>query len=82
MIVWLLDLQLPMQSVPTITNVVRSNTAHGEVCLIQHYVIKSVSDLRQIGGLLRFHPKKNQKNLPATIKLKCFKKTYSEKKKR
>ena len=58
MIVWLLDLQLPMQSVPTITNVVRSNTTHGQVYSIQHYVIKFVSDLRQIGGLLRFHPKK------------------------
>ena len=58
MIVWLLDLQLPMQSVPTITNVVRSNTTYGQVYSIQQYVIKFVSDLRQIGGLLRFHPKK------------------------
>jgi len=24
----------------------------GEVCLIQHYVIKFVSDLRQVGGYL------------------------------
>ena len=74
MIVWLLDLQLPMQSVPTIINVVRSNTAHGEVCLIQHYVIKSVSDLRQIGGLLRIHPKKLKQ--PARhYKTEMFKKT-------
>jgi len=38
-----------MQSVPITTNVVSSNPAHGEVYSIQHYVIKFVSDLRQIG---------------------------------
>ena len=47
-----LDLQLPMQSVSISTNVARSNLAHGEVYLIQHYVIKFVSDLRQVGGFL------------------------------
>ena len=52
-IVWKLDLQLPMQSVPITTNVVSSNPAHGEVYLIQRYVIKFVSDLRQV---LRFPP--------------------------
>jgi hypothetical protein len=30
-----------------------SNPVHGEVYLIQHYVIKFVSDLRQIGDFLR-----------------------------
>ena len=35
------------------TKVVSSNRVHGEVYLIQHYVIKFVSDLRQVGGLLR-----------------------------
>jgi len=44
-IVWL-DLQLPMQSVSITTKVVSSNLVHGEVYLIQHYVIKFVSDLR------------------------------------
>jgi len=39
-IVWKLDLQLPIQSVPITTNVVSSNPANGVVCLIQHYVIK------------------------------------------
>ena len=48
-----LFLQLPMQSMSVITNVVSSNPAHGEVYLIQHYVIKIVSDLRQDGGFLR-----------------------------
>ena len=55
----MLDLQLPMQSVPIITNVVSSNHTHGEMYSIQHYVIKFVSDLRQVGGflqVLRFPP--------------------------
>jgi hypothetical protein len=42
-----------MQSVPITTKVVRSNPADGEVYLIQHYPIKFVSDLRQVGGFLR-----------------------------
>jgi hypothetical protein len=39
--------------------VVSSNPAHGEVYSIQHYVIRFVSDLRQVGGylqVLRFSP--------------------------
>jgi hypothetical protein len=51
-----LYLQLPMQSVPITTNAVSSNPVHGEVYSIQHYVIKFVSDLRQVGGFLRFPP--------------------------
>ena len=48
------DLQLHMQSVPTITTKVSiSNLAHGKVYSIQHYVIKFDSDLRQVGGFLR-----------------------------
>ena len=35
------------------TKVVSSNLVHGEVFSIQHYVIKIVSDLRQVGGFLR-----------------------------
>ena len=46
-------LQLPMQSVPTTTKVVSSNPVHGEVYWIQHYVIKFVSDLRQVCGFHR-----------------------------
>jgi len=34
-----------MQSVPITTKVVSSNTAHGKVHAIRHYVIKFVSDL-------------------------------------
>ena len=51
-IVWWLDLQLPVQSVPITTKVVSSNPVLGEVYSIQHYVIKIVSDLRQVGGSL------------------------------
>jgi hypothetical protein len=35
------------------TNVVSSNSVHGMVYSIQYYVIKLVSDLRQVGGFLR-----------------------------
>ena len=38
------------------TNVVSSNPVYGEVYSIQHYVIKFVSELRQVGGFLRFPP--------------------------
>ena len=58
-IVWKLDLQLPVQSVHITTNVVSSNSSHDGVYSIQHYVIKFVSDLRQVGGflpVLRFPP--------------------------
>ena len=37
-----------IQSVLIITKVVSSNPVHGEVYSIQHYVIKFVSDLRQV----------------------------------
>ena len=42
-----------VQSVHITTNVVSTDPAHGEVYSIQHYVIKFVSDLRQVGGFLR-----------------------------
>ena len=38
---------------PITTNVVSSNPAHGEMYSLQRYVIKFVSDLRQVGGFLR-----------------------------
>ena len=53
MIVWSLDLQLPMQSVHITTKVLISNRAQSEVHSIQQYVIKFVSDLGQVDGLLR-----------------------------
>jgi len=39
-----------MQSVPISTKVVSLNLIHGEVYLIQYYVIKFVSDLWQVNG--------------------------------
>jgi hypothetical protein len=41
-----------VQSMPKTTQGVSSNPVHGEVYSIQHYVIKFVSDLRQVGGFL------------------------------
>jgi hypothetical protein len=48
MIVWKLATQLPIT-----TKAMSSNPVHDEVCSIQHYVIKFVSELRQVGGFLR-----------------------------
>ena len=47
-----LDLQLPVQSVPITTKVVSSNPWRGVLESIQHYVIKFVNELRQVGGFL------------------------------
>ena len=47
-----MDLHLPLQSVYITIKVVSFNPTHGEVYLIQRYAIKSVSDLRQVGGFL------------------------------
>ena len=48
------SLLLPMQSVPITTNRCEFESRSGEVYSIQHYVIKYVSDLRQVSGFLRF----------------------------
>ena len=53
MIVWLLYLQLPVQSVPITIKVVSSNPVHGEVNSMQHYVVTFVNFLRQARGFLR-----------------------------
>ena len=50
---WSLDLQLPVQWVSITTKVVSLNPTPGEVYSIQHYVIKFVSDLRQVSDFLR-----------------------------
>ena len=61
------------------TKVVGSNTVHGDVYPIQHYVIKFVSDLRQIGGFLRFPPPTNltAKRLVFHMKPKSRKNDYN-----
>ena len=43
--IWQLDIQLTVQSVP---KVVSLNLARGKVSSIQHYAIKSVSELQQV----------------------------------
>ena len=45
-----------MQSVPVTTKVVSSNLDQAEAYSIQHYVIKFVSDLRQVGCFLQGPP--------------------------
>jgi cell shape-determining protein MreC len=54
-IVWLLDLQLPVrvQSVTITTKDTSLNPAHSVVYSIQHYVINFASHLRQVGDFLR-----------------------------
>jgi hypothetical protein len=52
-----------MQSVPITLKVVSLNPAHDVVYSIQHYVIKFVSDLRQVSGFIQVLP------FPPSIKL-------------
>ena len=66
-IVWHLDLQLPVQSVPITTNFDSSNLARGEVYSIQHYVIMLVSDSQQVSGSLRVLRFPLLRKLTATI---------------
>jgi len=77
-IVWHLDLQLPVQSVPIATKVVSSNPVHGGVYSIQHYVIKFVSDLRQVGGLPRILTDKTKRHGVTEILLKVPLKTINQ----
>jgi hypothetical protein len=51
-IIWLLDLQLPMQSVPITTKVVSSSPIHGQVYSLQLLCDKVFSDFRQVVGFL------------------------------
>ena len=48
-----LTTNLCSQCLSSVTKFVSSNPIHGEVYSIQHYVIKFVSDLRQVSGFLR-----------------------------
>ena len=69
-IVWLLDLQIHMQSVLITSNVVSSNPVHGYVSSIIQYVITFVSDLRQVDGFLLVPLFPPPIKLTATILLK------------
>jgi hypothetical protein len=69
------DLQLHVQSVPITTKFVSVNPVYRKVYSIQHYVIKSVSDLRQVGGflwVLRFPPPIKLTHDITEILLKCL----------
>ena len=59
MILWKLNLHLHMLSVLITTKVMSSTPAQGEMCLIQPYVIKFISDLLQycgdVGGVISHH---------------------------
>ena len=58
-------------SAPIISKVASANPVHGEVVYwIQHYVIKFVSDLRQVGGFLRVLGLPPPIKLTTTIELK------------
>jgi hypothetical protein len=46
------DLHLPVQSVPITTKIVSSKPFHGELYSIQHNVKKFVSDLGHVHGIL------------------------------
>ena len=48
-----LHFTITFPSLPITTKVASSNPVHGEVYSNQPYVIKFVSDLRQVGGFLR-----------------------------
>ena len=48
-----ISMSAAMQSVPIKTEVVSSNPPHGEVFLMQYYVIKFVSYLWQVSGFLQ-----------------------------
>ena len=52
-IVWQLDIQLPVQSVHITIKVESSNSAHGEVYSMQYYIIQFTSGLHQVGDFLR-----------------------------
>ena len=58
-----------------------SNPTHGEVYWIQHYVIKFVSDLPQVGGflwVLRFPPNKTDRHDITEILLKVVLNTINQ----
>ena len=55
-----LNLQLPVQSISITTNSVSSNPVHVNAYSIQHYVIKFVSDLRQLGSFSGYSASTNK----------------------
>jgi beta-xylosidase len=62
-ILWKLDLQLPVKSVPITTKVVSLNPTHCNVYLIQHYVIKLVGDRSLVHRFSQSRKLTSQNNL-------------------
>ena len=50
----MVDLQLPVQSMPITIKVVSSNPVHDDVYWMLHYVMKFVSDFRQVAVLSEY----------------------------
>jgi hypothetical protein len=48
-IVWLLDLQLSMQSVPFTSNVVSSNPAHDFLCIVELVLVLNIAEIPLAG---------------------------------
>jgi len=57
--------------------VVSSNSAHGEAYTLQHYVLKFVSHVRQVGGFLQVRLFRPPITLTATITEILFKMAFS-----
>jgi hypothetical protein len=58
---WMYPMVLPIICFKSYKNIspltlMSSNPVHGDVYSIQHYLLKFVSDLRQVGGFLQFPP--------------------------
>ena len=68
-IVWQLDLQLPMQSVPTTTKFVNLHPTHGEAYSIQHYVIKLSGWWFSLGTLVSSTNKTDHHEILLTVVL-------------
>jgi hypothetical protein len=66
-----------MQSAPITSKVVSSNPVHCEVYSIQHYVIKFVREMRQIGGFLGILRFPQPIKLTATIQRNCVESSVS-----
>ena len=60
--------KLSLQSVPIPAKAVSLNPAHGEMYSRQHYVIKFVSDLQQVGGIIRV-PSTNKTDIRSMTKI-------------
>jgi hypothetical protein len=65
--VWWLDLQLHVQSVPITTKFVSLNPTHGDLYSIQHYVIKFVQNLWYVCGFNRVLQYPSPIKMTATI---------------